>query len=135
MHHGRLLRRFVHPAAARVAAPAPAELAGIAGPVAEALAHLQETTLWLGAHGRDREQAAAAATDYLRLFALTAFGDLWLRMAAACLEPGPAGAGFAATKLATARFFCDRILPETGALARAVRSGKTSITAIGADAF
>ena len=135
MHHGRLLRRFFHPAAARVAAPPPAELAGIAGPVAEALAHLQETTLWLGANGRDREQAAAAATDYLRLFALTAFGDLWLRMAAACLEPGPAAAAFADTKLATARFFCDRILPETGALARAVRSGKASITAIGADAF
>ena len=31
MHHGRLLRRFFHPAAARVAAPPPAELAGWPG--------------------------------------------------------------------------------------------------------
>ena len=56
-------------------------------------------------------------------------------MAAACLESGRVGAGFAATKLATARFFGDRLLPETAALARAVRSGKASITAIADDAF
>ena len=97
MHHGRLLRRFFHPAAARVAGPHPAELRGLAEPVAEALAHLQETTIWLLGAGRDREQAAAAATDYLRLFALTAFGDLWLRMAAACIESAArAGPEFAA---------------------------------------
>ncbi len=135
LHHGRLLRRFFHPAVGRATAPQPAELAGVAGPVAEALTHLQETTIWLGAIGRDREQAAAAATDYLRLFALTAFGDLWLRMAAACLEPATGDAAFATAKLATARFFADRILPETAALARAVRSGKTSITAMPDDAF
>ena len=85
LHHGRLLRRFFHPAAARAAGPHPAELQELAEPVAEALAHLQETTVWLMSAGRDREQAAAAATDYLRLFALTAFADLELRMAAACL--------------------------------------------------
>jgi hypothetical protein len=123
MHHGRLLRRFFHPAAARAAGPHPAELRGLAGPVAEALAHLQETTVWLMGAGRDREQAAAAATDYLRLFALTAFGDL------------AAGAEFGGRKLATARFFCDRVLPETAGLARAVRAGKESITSIGDDAF
>ncbi len=135
LHHGRLLRRFFHPAVARAAGPHPAELRGLAEPVAEALVHLQETTVWLMSAGRDREQAAAAATDYLRLFALTAFGDLWLRMAAACLADGPAGAEFAGRKLATARFFCDRVLPETAGLARAVRAGKDSITSIGDDAF
>ena len=124
LHHGRLLRRFFHPAAARAAGPHPAELRGLAEPVAEALAHLQETTIWLVSAGRDREQAAAAATDYLRLFALTAFGDLWLRMAAACLGDGAAGRRVRRPKLATARFFCDRVLPETAGLARAVRVGQ-----------
>jgi alkylation response protein AidB-like acyl-CoA dehydrogenase len=135
LHHGRLLRRFFHPAAARAAGPHPAELQGLAEPVAEALAHLQETTVWLMNAGRDREQAAAAATDYLRLFALTAFADLELRMAAACLGDCGAGAEFAGRKLATARFFCDRVLPETAGLARAVRAGKDSITSIGDDTF
>jgi 3-(methylsulfanyl)propanoyl-CoA dehydrogenase len=136
MHHGRLLRRFFHPAVERASAPHPSEIAGIAGAVAEAIAHLQETTIWLGGAGRDREQAAAAATDYLRLFALAAFADLWLRMAAACAAaPEGLDAGFAERKIAAARFFADRILPEAGALARAVRSGKTSITAIADDAF
>jgi alkylation response protein AidB-like acyl-CoA dehydrogenase len=135
LHHGRLLRRFFHPAAERAAGPQPAELRGLAEPVAEALTHLQETTIWLLGAGGDREQAAAAATDYLRLFALTVFGDLWLRMAAACLVPGGAGPEFARRKLATARFFCDRVLPETAGLARTVRAGKASITAIDDDAF
>ena len=51
--------------------------------------------------------------------------------------PGPGGAGtdFAGRKLATARFFCERVLPETAGLARAVRAGKDSITSIGDDAF
>ena len=32
-----------------------------------------------------REEAAAAATDYLRMFSLVVFGSLWLRMAEECL--------------------------------------------------
>ncbi len=48
---------------------------------------------------------------------------------------GGAGAEFAGRKLATARFFCDRVLPETAGLARAVRAGKDSITSIGDDTF
>jgi alkylation response protein AidB-like acyl-CoA dehydrogenase len=136
MHHGRLLRRFFHPAVKRAAGPHPAEVAGVAEAAGEAIAHLQETTIWLGAAGGDREQAAAAATDYLRLFALTAFADLWLRMAAACVAaPEGLDAGLAERKLATARFYAERMLPEAGALARAVRSGKASITAIADDAF
>jgi alkylation response protein AidB-like acyl-CoA dehydrogenase len=135
MHHGRLLRRFFHPASQCAAGPHTAELRGLAEPVSEALAHLQETTVWLLAAGRDREQAAAAATDYLRLFALTVFGDLWLRMAVACVESGRVDPGFATTKLATAGFYADRVLPEAAGLARAVRSGKASITAVAEDAF
>jgi alkylation response protein AidB-like acyl-CoA dehydrogenase len=135
MHNGRLLRRFFHPASQCAAGPHTAELRGLAEPVSEALAHLQETTVWLLAAGRDREQAAAAATDYLRLFALTVFGDLWLRMAVACVESGRVDPGFATTKLATAGFYADRVLPEAAGLARAVRSGKASITAVAEDAF
>ena len=55
-------------------------------------------------------------------------------MGAACLDGG-AGTDFAGRKLATARFFCERVLPETAGLARAVRAGKDSITSIGDDAF
>ena len=51
-----------------------------------AFARLQDTTIWLVESGAgDREQAAAAATDYLRLFSLTAFASLWLRMAEAAV--------------------------------------------------
>ena len=73
----------------------------------------------------DREQAAAAATDYLRLFALTAFASLWLRMAEACLgHRRGVTPEFRETKLATGRFFVRRILPETAALGRDRAVGK-----------
>ena len=78
---------------------------------------------------RDPEEAAAAATDYLRLFSLTVFASLWLRMAEACLAGEQTE--FTAQKLATGRFFVRRILPETAALAEIVQSGKAVIATIG----
>ena len=78
----------------------------------------------------DREQAAAAATDYLRLFSLTAFASLWLRMAEAAVGSAGVTPEFRREKLATGRFFVRRILPETAALAEIVQSGKDAIAAI-----
>ena len=53
----------------------------------------------------------AAATDYLRLFGLTALAYCWARMAEIALarQDGAEDPAFYRAKLATARFFCDRI--------------------------
>ena len=130
------LRRFFHLADGRLGAEHPAEVAGVRGRAGRSgvRAPAGHHHLAGGTRAGDREQAAAAATDYLRLFSLTAFG------ACGCGWPRPASGprargGVHPQKLATARFFCDRILPETAALAQAVRAGKASITAIGDDAF
>ncbi len=86
----------------------------------------------------DPEEAGAAASDYLRLFGLVALGFMWARMAklAAGRLPGAgAEAAFYQAKLATARFFMERILPQAGALWLAIRSGKGAMMELDAAAF
>ena len=80
----------------------------------------------------DREEAGAAATEYLRLFYLTALGVLWVRMARAAVERGDA---FGETKLQTARFYAARVLPGTAGLLRQVTAGKATLMAPDAAAF
>ena len=102
---GRLLRRFFHPPWICSTRPTPTRAWPTRRPGADALHRLRRVTLWIGAHGNaDREEAGAAATDYLRLFYLTALGVLWVRMARAALERGD---DFGAAKLATARYAAD----------------------------
>jgi hypothetical protein len=133
---GRLLRRFFHPAMALVeehqADPAMAELVI---PFAKALGRLQQATAWLAQAGlRDPTEGGAAASEYLRLFALTALAYMWVRMAKTALAR-PGDAEFARTKLATARFFMARLLPETGALFQSLMTGAKPLMEIEASAF
>ena len=73
------------------------------------------------------DEAGAAATDYLRLFALVALAYMWARMvqvAQAKLAAGADGdAAFYEAKVQTARFFMTRMLPESGALFAQIMAG------------
>jgi alkylation response protein AidB-like acyl-CoA dehydrogenase len=136
---GRLLRRFFHPVdryiAERAADPAMAEFVG---PLARAFGKLQQATAWVARMGlKDPEEAGAASTDYLRLFALVAAGWMWARMVEAARAKAAAGDadGFCAAKVKTARFFFQRMLPETNALFITVTSGKRSLMDLEAEAF
>ena len=140
LHTGRLLRRFFHPLQAEVAAAMtdPA-LAGHAAALAKACGRLQQATLWVAGQGvANPDEAGAAATDYLRLFALVALGWMWLRMSRAALvhrDRSPADARFCDNKLKTAAFFFGRILPETSALSVIIRSGSGPVMAMEAANF
>src|SRR3954454_15957246 len=79
--------------------------------------------------------AGAAATDCLRLFALVAFGWMWARMAAAAAGLGEAATPVERRKLAVARFFVERMLPETKGLATAIEAGAPTLMALEAEAF
>ena len=117
---GRLLRRFFHPAMAMVEEQqSNPELAELVLPFAKALGRLQQATAWLAQAGlKDPTEGGAAASEYLRLFALTALAYMWVRMAQAALTR-PGDTELARTKLSTARFFMARLLPETGACSKA----------------
>ena len=71
--------------------------------------------------GARPEEAGAAAVDYMRLFALTAVGYLFARAAEVSLPKS--NDDFHRAKLATARFYFAKLLPETAGLIRTARAG------------
>ncbi|HYG86063.1 MAG TPA: acyl-CoA dehydrogenase C-terminal domain-containing protein [Azospirillum sp.] len=125
---GRLLRRFFHPVTAELEADMENEdLAEFVLPVAKAFAKLQQATAVIAQKGlKDPEEAAAAATDYLRLFGLVALGWMWVRMVKAAktkLAAGEGNAAFYDAKLKTARFYMTKLLPQTNALFITIMAG------------
>jgi alkylation response protein AidB-like acyl-CoA dehydrogenase len=133
---GRLVRRFLEPAASFLEGQRGTELDELAAPAADALALLAETTRLLAERaGADREEAAAAASDYLRLFTLAALGYLWVRMARAALASQAVGPERRDAKLQVARFYLSKVLPEVHGLARAVAAGKQPLMALPLEGF
>ena len=85
---------------------------------------------------RDLNEAGAAATDYLRLFGLVALGYMWVRMAALALEKREGDdAGFYEAKIKTARFYMQRLLPQTSGVFAAIMAGGKSIMEFDEAAF
>jgi alkylation response protein AidB-like acyl-CoA dehydrogenase len=138
---GRLLRRFFHPVSTWLEAHAEdATLAEFAGPTAKAFGRLQQATLTVAQRGMARpEEAAAAATDYLRLFNFVAMAFMWCRMAEvaqAKLHAGANGdAGFYQGKLDVGRFFMARVLPRHSVHFQGVMAGGETLGLLPAEAF
>jgi alkylation response protein AidB-like acyl-CoA dehydrogenase len=109
------------------------------GPLAGALGHLQQATTWLMEHTLGNpENAGAAATDYMHLFGLVAFGYMWCRVvevASVKLANGDGDTARMKAKLVTARFFMERMLPETAVRLARIRAGAASVMELSADAF
>ncbi len=99
--------------------------AAIRAALAEGAASLREATEWL-LDGRPAEACAAAATPYLALLGIVAGGYL-LAQSAAVADAGAAaddsGDGFYRSKVETARFFSECILPRAASLKRAAVGG------------
>ena len=137
---GRLLRRFFHPVSQWLEAHAddPA-LAPYAGPAAKAFGRLQTATLTIAQRGMARpEEAAAAATDYLRLFALVAMAFMWCRMAEVAQRKLPSAngeAGFYEAKLEVGAFFMARVLPRHSAHFQALMAGGETLMRLPVEAF
>jgi acyl-CoA dehydrogenase len=115
-------------------------LAGLLKPIETALGHLQQATMWFMQNALARpDHAGAGATDYMHMFGLVALAYMWVRIAKAAQAKLKAGAdGEAARmegKLATAKFFMQRMLPETGAQLARITSGADSVMALPAEAF
>jgi hypothetical protein len=112
-------------------------------PLAAALqkgtADLQAATMWLMQNGMvNPNNAGAAAYPYMTLLGTVALGLMWLRMArasTAALANGAEDKTFHEAKLVTARFFAERIMPDTGALRRKLEAGAEALMALPAEAF
>jgi hypothetical protein len=81
------------------------------------------------------DEVGAAAVDYLRVVGHLAFAYLWARMAKIALEKKDAGDPFYVAKLATARFYFAKLLPETAGLIRSARAGSAPLMAMDAAHF
>lgn len=82
------------------------------------------------------DAVGAASVDYLDLFGLTALGYMWARIVKAALPRAEGDtSGFYTGKLKSARFYYDRLLPKTVALAEGLRSGSDSMMALTAEEF
>src|SRR4051794_1294661 len=108
-------------------------------PLQQALGHLQQATMWFMQNALAKpENAGAGAYDYMHLFGLVALGYMWAKMAKAAQAKKAQGNGVAQrmdAKLATGRFFMERILPETGAHLARISSGADAVMALPAEMF
>jgi len=106
--------------------------------LARAKGELQEATLWLMQNGlANPENAGAASSDYLHLFALTGLAFAWAQVAEAAQGRIAAGDSdpFYANKLVTGRYFLARVLPETASRLAKLKAGAELMMALPAEAF
>ena len=113
---------------------APTELHFLSAPLREALHEAREASLWLLSAGKaDSDAIGAGSYAYLQLIGVLAIGWMWLRLAQGALaDPGDP---FNAAKLATARHYALRALPEVATLRRRVEAGAETLMALPPEAF
>ena len=103
------------------------------------LGHLQQASMWFMQNAMAKpDNAGAGATDYMHMFGLVALGYMWCRIAEAAHAKLPKANGAApryAAKLVTARFFMERMLPETATHLARIQSGAASMMELPDDAF
>ena len=102
------------------------QIPDLAGPVWQATETLRETTDWLVGQS-DLNDRFAGAVPYLKAFARVLGGYYHLKAAAAELTPG--------TRMALARFYILRLLPEHTGLLIHARAGAEDLYALSVDGF
>jgi acyl-CoA dehydrogenase len=117
-----------------------AAIKAYAAPLNTALGHLQQATMWFVQNAMAKpDNAGAGATDFMHLFGLVLLGYMWVRIVKAANEKLAAGANGDAerykAKLITARFFMERVLPETGAHLARITAGADSTMAMPVEGF
>jgi hypothetical protein len=103
----------------------------------KALGHLQQATMWFMQNAIAKpDNAGAGATDYMHLFGLVALGYMWCQIAAtAHRKLADDDSGRMNAKLVMARFFMERMLPETAAHLARIQSGAATLMELPAEAF
>ncbi len=101
---------------------------------------LQASTMWFMQNAMSEpDNAGAGSTDYMHLFGLVALGYMWAQMAKVAVEKLDAGAGddkdYLENKLITARFYMERVMPETALRRQRVEAGAGTMMALDAASF
>lgn len=101
---------------------------------------LQAASLWLMQNAVQKpDNAGAASHDYMHLMGLVALGYMWGRMVKKAQEQIAAGANgdasFLEAKIATGRYFMERVMPETAAHLARISTGADAMMALPEEAF
>jgi acyl-CoA dehydrogenase len=135
---GRALQAFFGEVTAYIKErSADAAMAPYVKPLGQALGELQQATMWFlqNALGNP-DNAGAGATDYMHLFGLVALGYMWCLIADAATKAKGNGAVQRMTdKLATGRYFMERMLPAAATHLARIKAGAASTMALPAEAF
>jgi alkylation response protein AidB-like acyl-CoA dehydrogenase len=107
--------------------------------IKKGLNDLQASTMWFMSNAMAKpDNAGAGATDYMHLFGVVILGFMWGKSVKAAHERLDAGDGrtdFLNNKLVTARFYMDRVMPETALRKARIETGADSVMALDAAAF
>lgn len=105
-------------------------------PLANLVAEIRQLTGELVAtSAHDPHSAGAAAVPYLRLVGHLALAWTWARMAEVAFGHAESTDPIYASKIATARFYYQRLLPQTAALCREIRAGSSALMEPAIDLF
>ncbi|MBP1842063.1 alkylation response protein AidB-like acyl-CoA dehydrogenase [Rhizobium petrolearium] len=100
---------------------------------------LQAATMWFMQNAMAKpDNAGAGATDYMHLFGLVTLGYMWAKMAKTAqerLSAGDARADYLKNKLVTAKFFMEKVMPETALRKARIEAGADSVMELAAEAF
>ncbi len=101
---------------------------------------VQAATMWFMQHAMAKpDNAGAGSTDYMHLFGLVILGYMWARMAKAAEDGLALGdtsrESYLRNKLVTARFFMERIMPETALRKARIETGAETMMTLAAEAF
>ena len=128
---GRYLRAFFHPADAFITQHRDnPQMAEFTKPLYKHMQNLQQATMWIAAKGLvNPDEAAAGSVEYLRMFALVMMGWIWAQQAEVAIRNMQKNPAFYAAKLATARFFMAKMLPQTFSLLASITAGSKPVMA------
>jgi alkylation response protein AidB-like acyl-CoA dehydrogenase len=129
MHGGRLMQAFAGEVSTLLrAASADPRMEPFTTPLKQASKRLNEVTMALAGHGmQDAEVIGAVASNFLNQFALVTLAYVWVKQVHAVIDR-PDTDAVKRSKLQTARFFFELVLPEAELYARKVAVGKAPIT-------
>ena len=127
-HFGRLVQAFIDDEGVKM------EMQEFVNPLADLGDKVTKLTTELGMKAfANADEVGGAAVDYLRVCGHLVFAYFFARMARIALNHGghkADGDPFYRAKLATARFYFAKLLPETAALIRTARSGVKPLMAM-----
>jgi acyl-CoA dehydrogenase len=109
------------------------KLASFVKPAKRGLESLQQATMWLAQNGiANPNNAGAGAVDYLRLMGIVTVGWMWARiakLAQARLASASANKAFYESKLVSARYWMERMIPECPMLLERIQAGADTVMA------